>query len=372
MSKKNKFFLKVFSKKFQFANSPLFFNLFHFVRKISRKLFSKRTIVLVSDKKITSVNLGLIPQIAILALFVLMMDVFYKFTAIDNIIRNKNSQISALKKSNKKLEQEVNSINKKFEKIDEYLRSSEDLQKVNFLEPNIDNFNLNNAYRYNKKAFMKIANIKRNLFNFNLYVNDKIKRIEKNIAVTGLNFKYKTLKDEKNPNKLSSYMEANKFNHTLNKLIILENIEKNLPVGPPMHDYYISSSYGYRSDPINHKKVLHKGLDFVGGDNAKIYSPSDGKVVFAGNYSNYGNAIVIDHGYGITSRYAHLKEIKINKGEKINKGDFIAIQGSTGKSTGSHLHYEIRYKDVPLNPSKFIEAGNKIYHEPHIKDYVNI
>lgn len=130
-----------------------------------------------------------------------------------------------------------------------------------------------------------------------------------------------------------------------------------MPFGKPMKNYHISSSYGTRIDPITGRKARHRGLDFVGVDKEPIISPSDGKVILAGKYSEYGNAVVIDHGFGITTRYGHLSEIKVRKGQIVKTGEVIALQGNSGRSTGPHLHYEVRYKKSPLNPSKFLEAG---------------
>jgi murein DD-endopeptidase MepM/ murein hydrolase activator NlpD len=126
-----------------------------------------------------------------------------------------------------------------------------------------------------------------------------------------------------------------------------------------------------RSDPITNRKTLHHGLDFVGLENEKIYSPSSGKVILAGKFSEYGNAIVIDHGFGITTRYGHLSSIKVKEGQIVKKGENIALQGNTGRSTGDHLHYEVRYKNIPLNPKKFLEAGQILFNNQQNIRHVN-
>ena len=116
---------------------------------------------------------------------------------------------------------------------------------------------------------------------------------------------------------------------------------------------------------------MHKGLDFVGATNQSIISPASGKVILAGRYSDYGNAVVIDHGFGITTRYGHLSSIKVQKGQTVQKGQVIAAQGSTGRSTGQHLHYEVRYRGTPLNPKKFLEAGDFLFNDDKTTKYVN-
>ena len=142
--------------------------------------------------------------------------------------------------------------------------------------------------------------------------------------------------------------------------MVLERLAQALPFNRPMKNYYISSTFGVRVDPITHRYTHHSGLDFVGVSNEKIISPSGGKVILAGRFSDYGNAVVIDHGYGITTRYGHLSSIKVKAGDNVKQGQVIAFQGNTGRSTGAHLHYEVRYKNIPLNPRKFLEAGETL------------
>ena len=153
--------------------------------------------------------------------------------------------------------------------------------------------------------------------------------------------------------------------------MILEKLTKTLPLSKPMKRYYISSGFGHRVDPITHRLTPHRGLDFVGAYQEKVISPSSGKVVLARRFSDYGNAIVIDHGNGVTTRYGHLSKIKVLEGKRVEMGEVIGLQGSTGRSTGSHLHYEVRYKNVPLNPRKFLEAG-EILNNNNIPKYVDL
>jgi murein DD-endopeptidase MepM/ murein hydrolase activator NlpD len=149
-----------------------------------------------------------------------------------------------------------------------------------------------------------------------------------------------------------------------NEIEYLTNLEKfisHAPLSSPMKNYYVSSVFGKRVDPIRGLFARHEGMDFVGANGAKIISPSPGKVIFAGKFSTYGNALIIDHGYGITTRYGHLSKIYVNEGSYVEKNQVIAAQGSTGRSTGQHLHYEVRYKNIPLNPKNFLTAGQEIF-----------
>lgn len=117
---------------------------------------------------------------------------------------------------------------------------------------------------------------------------------------------------------------------------------------------WVTSDFGSRLDPYTSERVMHSGLDIAGPHGKEIVSPAEGTVVFAGLEGGYGNVVVIDHGYGIKTRYGHLASINTKAGERVKRGDLIAAMGNTGRSTGPHLHYEVRVNGVAQNPRKFI------------------
>jgi len=117
---------------------------------------------------------------------------------------------------------------------------------------------------------------------------------------------------------------------------------------------WVTSDFGTRLDPYTADRVMHAGLDIAGPHGKEVIAPSDGTVVFAGLEGGYGNVLVIDHGYGIKTRYGHLSAIRVKAGEKIKRGALIAAMGNTGRSTGPHLHYEVRVNGIAQNPRKFI------------------
>ena len=117
---------------------------------------------------------------------------------------------------------------------------------------------------------------------------------------------------------------------------------------------WVTSDFGSRLDPYTTDKVMHSGLDISGQHGKEIISPSDGTVVFAGLEGGYGNVLVIDHGYGVKTRFGHLSTIGVKPGEKVKRGQAIAQMGNTGRSTGPHLHYEVRVNGIAQNPRKFI------------------
>ncbi|WP_224243636.1 M23 family metallopeptidase [Hyalangium gracile] len=117
---------------------------------------------------------------------------------------------------------------------------------------------------------------------------------------------------------------------------------------------WVTSDFGSRLDPYTADRVMHQGLDIAAPHGKEVYAPSDGTVVFSGLEGGYGNVIVIDHGYGIKTRYGHLSRIMVKAGDRVKRGALIAAVGNTGRSTGPHLHYEVRVNGIPQNPRKFI------------------
>jgi len=138
----------------------------------------------------------------------------------------------------------------------------------------------------------------------------------------------------------------------------------SIPQVQPAHVAYVSSSYGYRADPFNGGAAFHAGLDFPGPMGSPIYAAAQGTVTFVGQKQGYGNCIEISHGNGLLTRYAHLSGFGAQVGQKVAAGDRIAAMGSTGRSTGPHLHFEVRINDRPVNPRPFLEAAGHAQEVP--------
>lgn len=118
----------------------------------------------------------------------------------------------------------------------------------------------------------------------------------------------------------------------------------------------ITDTYGYRKNPFtNRGSEFHKGIDFAGAKGTSIKATGDGVVLFAGWQSGYGNVVILSHGYGITTLYAHNSKLLVKKGERVKKEQIISKMGSTGRSTGSHLHYEVRVNGKLVNPVKYLK-----------------
>jgi murein DD-endopeptidase MepM/ murein hydrolase activator NlpD len=121
----------------------------------------------------------------------------------------------------------------------------------------------------------------------------------------------------------------------------------------PTHGW-LSSSMGNRSDPLTGEHDFHPGLDISADRGDPVYATADGKVTHAANAGNYGNLVIVEHGYGLETRYGHLSAFKIKVGQEVKRGDLLGLVGSTGRTTGSHLHYEVRANGRILNPLQLL------------------
>jgi len=117
---------------------------------------------------------------------------------------------------------------------------------------------------------------------------------------------------------------------------------------------YLSASFGNRTDPFTGQWDFHPGIDISTPSGTRITAPADGVVVSAGVKGAYGNAMVIDHGHGIVTRYGHMQAFNVKPGQRVRRGDVIGFVGNTGRSTGYHLHYEVWVRDQVQNPIHFI------------------
>ena len=140
------------------------------------------------------------------------------------------------------------------------------------------------------------------------------------------------------------------------RMEVLERTLVAVPSGNPADVLMMSSGFGYRSDPFTGGAAMHSGLDFRGPIGTPILAAAPGRVSFVGTKSGYGNVVEVDHGQGIMTRYAHLSGFTSKVGAQVAAGEQIAKMGSTGRSTGSHLHFEVRLNGVAVNPRRFLEA----------------
>ncbi len=150
---------------------------------------------------------------------------------------------------------------------------------------------------------------------------------------------------------------------SLTRMTVLERALDGIPQVVPASLQAITSGFGYRRDPFNGRGAMHAGIDFKGAIGSPIFAAAGGRVTFAGPKSGYGNAIEITHGNGMLTRYAHLSRIGVKVGQQVTAGTTIGGLGSTGRSTGPHLHFEVRINDRAVNPRPFLEAAPDVLKE---------
>ena len=151
---------------------------------------------------------------------------------------------------------------------------------------------------------------------------------------------------------LLTVVESRLFDQKIRKLMV--------PTAQPVPGGVLGSSFGFRIDPINGGSALHTGLDFQAETGTPILAAAGGVVVTQESHAGYGNMVEVDHGNDLITRYAHASATFVKKGDLVKRGQKIAAVGSTGRSTGPHLHFEVLVQGVPQDPQKFLTAGEKI------------
>ena len=158
-------------------------------------------------------------------------------------------------------------------------------------------------------------------------------------------------------------LRANRLLDEMATLNLYRIAAEKAPFASPTHSVVVrnTSAYGYRRDPKSGGRRMHNGEDFAGPMGTDIFATADGVVTHAGWQSGYGKLVIIRHAFGIETRYAHNSNLRVKKGQRVSRGDHISDMGSTGRSTGSHLHYEIRVNGKPVNPNIYIKAARNVF-----------
>ncbi|MHA7820580.1 MAG: M23 family metallopeptidase [Erythrobacter sp.] len=150
---------------------------------------------------------------------------------------------------------------------------------------------------------------------------------------------------------------------SLARMSALERALDGVPQIMPAANERITSAFGYRRDPFNGRSAMHGGIDFKGAIGSPIYAAATGRVIYAARKGGYGKFVEIDHGNGLTTRYAHLSRIDVKVGQAIDAGETLGGLGSTGRSTGPHLHFEVRINGRAVNPRPFLETAPDVLKE---------
>jgi murein DD-endopeptidase MepM/ murein hydrolase activator NlpD len=228
----------------------------------------------------------------------------------------------------------------------------------------------------------KVASVQEAQANFVASVTERtrnsLEEMEKTVAMTGLSVdQLLAAADEQKVNKGGPFLPAPAIaaDETEQKLLTnvatlddevarwekLQVVLRSVPLAAPVDHYYVSSGFGSRVDPFNGKRARHEGLDLVGTLRSDVLATAPGTVITAGWKGSYGRMVEIDHGMGIVTVYAHLDSISVKVGDVVGYRQLVGKLGSTGRSSGPHVHYEVRYNEKPLDPMGFLKAGRYVF-----------
>ncbi|MCE2926121.1 MAG: M23 family metallopeptidase [Rickettsiales bacterium] len=328
-----------------------------------KRWFAKRNIIIVSKHGVRHVPVTPAVQLAVLAALVS----FFCWASFST--GSFMAARSALKEQNQALQQVTQAyVSKHFKPAvnqpeaplftHEALDNQKMISRVAYLEHKVDQLQNANAeiiQRVQEKTSGRIEDIERLIKQTGLDA-EQLKRNAES--------KSKSQKSQGGPYIPS---DMNDLKHStdelfssLDELSSLSQLLTALPLGIPIKNSQPQSGFGHRYDPFTNRLAFHSGLDLAGPSGSKIYSTADGIVESAEWSGAYGNMIEIDHGNRISTRYGHLSQIRVAPGQRVKRGDWIGVQGSTGRSTGAHLHYEVRFRGEAMNPKKFLEASRYV------------
>lgn len=213
------------------------------------------------------------------------------------------------------------------------------------------------AVRMAERAQDKVQKVKALIGSTGVNVEKLLARLEANVAGLGGPF-IAASPDEGSSRAVPASLGT--LDRHLERLDDLRKLARVLPLAAPSDHFYIASGFGKRRDPMNRRWAMHYGVDLAGVHRSPVLSAAPGTVVSAGWNGNYGRMVEIDHGMGIRTRYGHLRRVTVKKGQRVEVRQKIGEMGSSGRSTGTHLHYEVLVNDQPRDPVKFLQAGEYV------------
>lgn len=360
---------------------------------------STKKILVLSDSRIVSIPISAkLQTVAAMFSIALMLWVSYatsKYFAYGDIISAKERELWTTSVTNENLQYQMADLHNNLEDLNRYFS---DLQKYEAISnkplpmPSDKKEDMSSIESPTRKLVEKEQSKKdpqreaqRMLSTINTKVKQRISSLERLIDSTGVAFtkilaKNDTLQEARNARSEGTYgataqggpfipdnsampytIDKAAFSANIQYLLALEKTLHAMPVSSPLRHYYITSRFGRRIDPMRKVGAVHQGLDMVGKRGAHIYCSAPGTVVFAGVNGAYGRFVEIDHGNGLSTRYGHLSKIFVQEGLHVKQGQVVGLQGSSGRSTGSHLHYEVRFEGIPLDPYQFLKAGQYVF-----------
>lgn len=206
-----------------------------------------------------------------------------------------------------------------------------------------------------------LADIDNSLQAAGLGMNSLLRRVRRDKEKTGIGGPFIPAPMPQKGNRLNISLVG--LNQRLDKLYDLTALQNALPIGKPISRIRVTSPFGAREDPFQGVPARHEAVDLGGMTGEPIRTTAPGKVLRAGRWGWYGNMVEIDHGLGFRTRYAHMDKIFVSKGDAVRTGDQIGTVGSTGRSSGSHLHYEIRVRGYAVDPMSFMKAERNVFQD---------
>ena len=187
-----------------------------------------------------------------------------------------------------------------------------------------------------------------------------IKRVlsKEDYLINGRGGPYIKIKNISDENSNVNYVEPE---DKVIRLIGLQEVMKRIPLSPPLDELRVSSGFGKRIDPFTNQLAMHPGIDFASKNKSTIFTTAPGVVTFVGWNGGFGKMVEVDHGLGIRTRYAHLSKIFVKPGQKLEFRERLGQVGNTGRSTGTHLHYEILFDGKEMDPQRFLRAGQYLF-----------
>jgi murein DD-endopeptidase MepM/ murein hydrolase activator NlpD len=376
------------------------------LRQLAERIFCKRKIIVISEKGISSIPVSSKSQGAVVMLVLLiLLWISYstgKYVTYEHVISQKDREIWNTNIANEGLQyqmadlhQNLAELNKYFENIkhlDQFSQAAKLPNKGGKVSSESKFASLLSGDKIkNNSANQGAEGVQEILANIRSKVVSRINDLENIIGMTGINLKKVAEKNvqlkiamansehlrmakslgENNKGQGGPYYPADdaakkmfnqeEFESEISYLMQLEKVINSMPLSTPLKTFSVSSGFGVRIDPIRNSPATHTGIDLSGEFKSKVYSSAPGVVVYADVDGAYGRLIRVDHGAGVESWYAHLERIFVGEGDVIKRGQLIGLQGNTGRSTGTHLHYEVRLNNQPVNPANFLEAGKYVF-----------
>lgn len=371
-------------------------NVYKDINHFCKLSFGAKKILIISEKNIS--NIPISPRFQVFLTFLaacFMLWVSYstgKYFAYEDIILEKDREIWSTNVTNENLQYQVADLHKNLKELNKYFENIRRYDQISQTAPTTNNQGAKSSSEEETHVHNdETASIgaQKILYNIRGKVIERIDSLENVIKMTGLNVDkiadnnhdFKQAKTEMNGKVIpveansnqggpyepvsgsiqSSVFNKEDFDSEVNYLIKLEEVIHSMPLSAPLDQYWLSSGFGVRVDPIRRHMAVHNGLDLVGNFNAKVFTSAPGVVIYSGSYGAYGKFIEVDHGSGITTRYGHLNKVLVTKGDEVRRHQLIGLQGNTGRSTGTHLHYEVRLNGKPYDPANFLKAGAYVF-----------